>query len=198
MKRYQMPLEPGKYYHIYNHANGDDLLFREPSNYEFFIDNYIKYLSGWMDMYSYCLLPNHFHMLIKSKSEVVLNSCNIIKSSNELITSQFRKFFQSYSQTFNRSYDRIGSLFMQNFKRKEVDTDDYFVTLILYIHLNPVNHGYVEDLNNWNFTSYFDIINNENHLVSSEKVINKFGGLSNFNLYHQRNIFKGLTDLLEK
>lgn len=62
-------LEPDKFYHIYNHANGDDKLFREERNYSFFMQKIEKYIVPCCDIYSYCLIPNHFHFALRVKSE---------------------------------------------------------------------------------------------------------------------------------
>ena len=63
------PLLPDYFYHIYNHANGDDNLFREQENYRFFLQQYAKYINPIADTYAYCLMPNHFHLLVKIKEE---------------------------------------------------------------------------------------------------------------------------------
>jgi hypothetical protein len=71
--------EPDRYYHIYNHANGNENLFVEGDNYKWFLRQYHTYISPIADTYAYCLMPNHFHFLIK------------LKSSKELLQS-FPKF----------------------------------------------------------------------------------------------------------
>ena len=57
------------YYHIYNHANGDDNLFREQKNYPFFLEKYHQHIDPIANTIAYCLMPNHFHLLIKIKTE---------------------------------------------------------------------------------------------------------------------------------
>lgn len=56
-------LETGQYYHIYNHANGDDNLFREAKNYPFFLQKYHQHISPIAETIAWCLMPNHFHLL---------------------------------------------------------------------------------------------------------------------------------------
>ena len=65
-------LEPDKFYHIYNHANGNDKLFREEKNYHFFMQKIEKYIVPCCDIHSYCLIPNHFHFAVRVKSEYIL------------------------------------------------------------------------------------------------------------------------------
>ena len=56
-------------YHVYNHANGSENIFREGENYRFFLQQYDKYLGDVVDTYAFCLMPNHFHLLLGVKSE---------------------------------------------------------------------------------------------------------------------------------
>ncbi|MBC8343834.1 MAG: transposase [Bacteroidetes bacterium] len=56
------------YYHIFNHANGPENLFVEEKNYIFFLDKYKLYITPLVHTIAYCLMPNHFHMLIRVKT----------------------------------------------------------------------------------------------------------------------------------
>ena len=202
MNKYHIPLLPGHYYHIYNHAVGNEYLFREPQNYYFFIDRFKKFLAGWLTIYTYCLLPNHFHFLVKM-NEIENNETNTIIPKNidklysEFASKQFNRLFKSYAQSYNNFYSRKGSLFMQNFKRIEVDTDDYFVTLVLYIHFNPINHGITKYLEDWEFSSYPEIIYPEPGDISCSRVLDWFGNKENFKKMHERNLFLHFKEELD-
>ena len=63
-------MEPGQSYHIYNHANGRENIFLEEENYRFFPQKYAKYLGGVVDTYAYCLMPNHFHLMVGVRSDL--------------------------------------------------------------------------------------------------------------------------------
>lgn len=65
-----MFLEPNKFYHIYNHAIGDDNLFRNNQNYLYFLKRYADFIHPIAKTYAYCLMPNHFHLLVKIRTEV--------------------------------------------------------------------------------------------------------------------------------
>lgn len=160
-------LHSGQYYHIYNHANGDDNLFRENKNYPFFLTKYHLHIDPIAETIALCLMPNHFHLLVRIKDEVVLKQDfpkfrtleNLDNEEKELrlsylLSKQFSNLFSSYTQSFNKVYQRRGSLFLKNFKRKEIDSTDYLLQLILYIHLNPIKHGFTKELNDWEWTSY--------------------------------------------
>ena len=72
------PLEENGFYHVYNHAVGNEQLFMNNENYLYFLKLLKKYLSTFVDVYAYCLMPNHFHFIIKikSKEEILFNSSN--------------------------------------------------------------------------------------------------------------------------
>ena len=161
------------YYHIYNHANGDDNLFREEKNYSFFLEKYHQHIDPIAETIAWCLMPNHFHLLVKIKTEqAIINNfsssatANLSKVSNfrqvpieeeeklKFLSKQFSNFFSSYTQAFNKVYNRRGSLFIKNFKRKEINTDFYLRQIILYIHLNPVKHGFTKNVTDWKWVSY--------------------------------------------
>ena len=173
----KIPLETDKYYHIYNHANGCENLFDNEGNYYFFLKQYGKYMSPILDTFAYCLMPNHIHLAVKIKPETefkLLESYNLSKSydnSEKYISKQFANLFSSYTQAFNKQQNRKGSLFMQNFKRKLIDSDNYLKQLIIYIHPNPVHHGFVKDLRDWEFLSF------KSFFSSRETKLKRKGGL---------------------
>ena len=70
--------------------------------------------------------------------------------------------------------------------KKEVTKDDNFTTLILYVHYNPITHGFVKKINEWPWTSYKSIMNNESQLINSLEVINCFGNKSSFEIAHKQ------------
>ena len=67
------PFKPGYYYHIFNHSNGDENLFREKENYYFFMKKFIEYIHPISNLFSFCLMPNHFHFLLQIKEEYEMN-----------------------------------------------------------------------------------------------------------------------------
>jgi REP element-mobilizing transposase RayT len=67
-----MTLNPSKYYHIYNHANGFENIFNEERNDRFFLEKYQFYISPIADTLAYCLMPNHFHLVIHIRKREVI------------------------------------------------------------------------------------------------------------------------------
>ncbi len=195
------PLIPSCYYHIYNRTNGNDNLFNEPKNYIFFLDRYKKYILPIADLYAYCLIPNHFHFLIKIKDdndiveemyesralEKYRNTDSIYEKQSvlsEYLSKQFANYFSSYTQSFNKMYNRKGSLFMKNFKRKIVVDERYLQELVIYIHNNPVAHGIVNHPKNWFNSSYNSILSGEDTLVVRKDVLYLFDDVDNFRFCH--------------
>ena len=148
-------MEPGQSYHIYNHANGIEQIFQDEENYRFFLKQYAKYLGGVVDTYAYCLMPNHFHLLVGVKLEDELKSTfPKFETLEKLISKQFANFFSSYTQSFNKVYSRRGSLFIKNFKRTPILDERQWQETFLYIHLNPVKHGFVKVHQDWKWSSW--------------------------------------------
>ena len=93
----------------------------------------------------------------------------------------------------NKRYNRTGSLFEKNFKRKLVNSEAYFQKLIFYIHNNPVHHGFTEKSIEYPWTSYGTIISTKKTKLQRKKVIEVFHDVENFKYYHS--IFQNLSDI---
>jgi putative transposase len=192
MKHQRIPFAADKIYHLYNHGNGDDLIFRSESNYRFFLQKYAQYLNPVSDTFAYCLMPNHFHFLIRIKSHEALESFffrpdGAWKDSDlsKLVSQQYSHFLNSYAKSFNKMYERKGSLFLDNIKRKEVTHEDYYTKLIHYIHYNPVHHGFVKRLTNWPHSSYHALLSDKKTALYRQEVLDWFGGREEFENFHQ-------------
>jgi REP element-mobilizing transposase RayT len=194
-------LKPTQAYHIYNHANGSELLFKEKQNYKFFLDKYRKYISPVADTHVYCLMPNHFHILVRIKREEDIISAfngSFARKYNRLMpveekenlvslfaSKQFSNLFSSYTQAFNKTYDRMGSLFMKNFKRKIIEDDRHYKETVIYIHLNPVHHDFVNTPYEWPYSSYGILLSGKETWLKKDEVINSFDNVSSFETAHQ-------------
>lgn len=193
---------PGRVYHIYNHANGNENLFIEERNYFFFLDKLQQYVSPVAGLCAYCLMPNHFHLLVKLKeyeellesSETfqkfehlpVLKAEQLQQTAEKKISKSFSNLFSSYSQSFNKVYHRRGSLFMQNFKEEIVEDNISFCKVVHYIHANPVHHGFVKNMQDWKFSSYSSFLSDRSTKLDKEYVLDIFGGMKAFIEYHKQ------------
>jgi REP element-mobilizing transposase RayT len=133
-------------------------------------------------------MSNHIHFLIRVKTEPEIEETfgtfQTFQKLEARISKQFSNLFSSYTQAFNKMYQRRGSLFMQNFKRKEITSDEYFTTAIVYIHRNPVNHGFTTDCASYRWSSYSLILSDVETIVKREEVINWFGDKDRFMRAH--------------
>lgn len=197
------PFKPYTIYHVYNHGNGDDLIFRKSENYRFFLQRFKVYISPIAWIYAYCLMPNHFHFLIRIKDEKELieyfhikyperfsspsnkRSAMSPKDIADLTSNQFKNFLISYSKSFNKMYNRRGSLFLDNIKRMPIQNDDYFTNMIRYIHFNPVLHNFTDNLHQWKFSSIHSYHSDKRSLILRQDVFEWFGGASKFKKFHQ-------------
>ena len=181
-------LEPGGCYHIYNRAHGAEKMFRNRGNYHFFLLQFQKHIHPICDTFCYCLMPNHFHFLIKFKEVDIIRARENYKQETEpsnYLSKQFYNFFSSYTQAFNKQHKRKGGLFMRPFKRKKVTTEPYLIHLIKYIHLNPVQAGMVESPELWIHSSYHCFFSENETFISKGSVLNYFDDFNNFIYIHK-------------
>jgi len=171
---YISSLDYGETYHIYNKAVGGVQLFKTAKDYFFFIKKLVRFILPLADIYAYCLIPNHFHLLLKIKEYNEIS--NSKKSEHDLkwITQIFSNFFISYSRSYNNIYHRQGRLFLQPFKRIKVDGKDYFTELVAYIHRNPIHHGLVSEYSDWDYSSYIHYLSNNETIIDKNEVLKYF------------------------
>lgn len=179
----------GGTYHVYNRGNGDDPIFRNHGNYEYFMRKYFLYMSMHWETLAWCLMPNHFHFIIKVKSNPL---------GDEYIASSqaFSNFCNGYAQAFNRQHHRRGSLLMRSFRRKNVSDVDYMKTLTCYVHNNPVKPGMVRYPDQWEHSSYKSLYNAALEQYSTHPLLKLFGNRDEFHRAHIENNSPGSLDIL--
>lgn len=179
-----------EYYHIYNRAVGDEKLFKSSDDYYYFLEKLKRYILPIANIHAYCLLPNHFHLLIRTKEES--HPIDSINKTHSIITVEkfhlaFKNLFISYSKSFNKVYRRMGGLFIHPYKRILVEDDSYLLSLICYIHRNPIHHGFVDDYKLWKYSSYSSYIDETPDFIDRDVVLEYFGGIENFISFHEGN-----------
>ena len=145
MSTRKVPFAVGEYYHLYNRGNSKQKIFLNKRDYYHFLkllyicnseNNFVlrdivgesfDYVRNntLVDIGAYCLMPNHFHILVKEKEEGG-------------ITKFMQKFSTAYVMYINTKYKRTGSLFEGKFKSQYLNTDKYLKYIFSYIHLNPL------------------------------------------------------------
>jgi REP element-mobilizing transposase RayT len=182
-------LAGGLFYHIYNRGNNRENIFLEQRNYEYFLRLYERYISPVADTYAYCLLRNHFHLLVRIKTEEeIINSYTLPgKPAWRGVfnpSQHFGNLFNAYSKSINNMYGRSGSLFQNPFGRVQITSDSHLLHLVVYIHRNPQKHGFVRDFSDWYHSSYPIIKSNKNTFLKVEPVVSWFYGKENFIAHH--------------
>ena len=173
---YLRKMEAGRFYHVFNRGVNRETIFKECKNYQYFLDRYRSYLSDHLNTFGYCLMPNHFHLFVQVREE---------HENTDAVIKAFKNFFISYAKAINRGYHRTGSLFQNNFKKKEIDRDSYFSMIIAYLHLNPVRAGLAKRPEDWKYSSYNALCSDKPTQICKNEVLEWFGGVDAFIKFHQ-------------
>ena len=182
-----VPLQYGKYYHIFNRGNNQENIFIEERNYRYFLRLYAKHIMPAADTYAYCLLRNHFHFLVRIKTveEQELTGLGDLSALPRKPSQQFSNLFNAYAKAFNKTYHRTGTLFQRPFGRIEVTSDSYFMQLVAYIHQNPQKHGFVNDFRTWPYSSYQALLSTKPTRLQRDDVLTWFQGVDHFEDVHR-------------
>lgn len=186
-------------YHIYNRGVEKRKIFLDNQDYKVFLSYLKEYLSnpesslrlqgrtlqdriknyfGEIELLAFCLMPNHFHIVIKQKD----------KDSIKKFT---KSLFTRYSMYFNKKYNRVGPLFQSKYKATNAINEDYLLDLTKYIHLNPIeiNRNLVEA-----YSSYSDYLGlTHTTWLNSGIVMDKFD--NNHYILHKK--IKSYKDFVE-
>ena len=132
-------------YHVMLRGINHQIIFEDDGDYQKYIDTLKTYQkkSGYI-IYAYCLMDNHLHLLMKEETEN--------------LGIAFRRIGASYVYWYNWKYGRRGPLFQDRYKSEVVENDSYFLTVVRYIHQNPVKAGMVEDLSDYRWSSYEEYV----------------------------------------
>jgi len=135
----------GSVYHIYRGCNRTKI-FLEEENYIFLLRKIKEYIIKFdISVIAYCLMPNHYHLILRQNSVQPLNTC-------------VQHIFNSYTKAINRRYNRDGTLFEGRFKAKEIYDDKTILEVCRYVHRNPLDDGLVNNLEDWGYSNYHEWI----------------------------------------
>jgi len=147
-------MKPASFYHIFNRGNNRERIFIIRENYIYFLHKIEKHLLPHVHLLAYCLMPNHFHLLVYAMDDLNKNA----------ISKDLQIMLRSYTRAINKQEGRIGSLFQQNTKIKSLintdsipsnfSFDDYPLTCFHYIHQNPVRAGLTARMEAWEMSSF--------------------------------------------
>jgi len=178
------PLEWGQTYHIYSRGNNREDLFFEERDYPYFLRLYGEHIYPIADTYAYCLLRNHFHLLVRVREQEEVAALAGQTVAKRKPSQSFSNLFNAYTRTVNQSHGRTGSLFERPFGRKLVTSDGYLSWLVIYIHRNPEKHRFVADFREWPYSSYHSLLVTRPTRLQREEVLGWFDGIAGFVRVH--------------
>ncbi|PWN07966.1 hypothetical protein [Rhodohalobacter mucosus] len=196
-----VPIEEGNFYHLYNRGANRSKIFWSDSDFRKFIELYRFYLYPAVETYSWCLLRNHFHFLVRVRTKE--DQTELFKRDRELfkagffhgklnpatspynVSRQLSHLMNRYTRFINKKRQRSGTLIQGPIKRKHIANEAYFLNLICYIHKNPIHHGIVDNYSSYLHSSYKDIIGTHPTFMERDKIHDLFGGIHGFLSAHQ-------------
>jgi putative transposase len=157
-------------YHVMLRGIDKREIFVQPSDYEKFLW-YVQIVKekANLSLFAYCLMTNHVHLLLKTDEEEI---GDIIKC-----------IAVGYAQYHNIKYGRTGHLFQNRFRSETVDNDNYFLTVLRYIHQNPVKAGLVNNISDYRWSSYGTYIYGKTKLVDTKYALGYFKDIGDFSRF---------------
>jgi REP element-mobilizing transposase RayT len=179
MPRRTTPFIPDIYYHFYNRGNNRQAIFFEAGNYLYFLSGVKKYLLPVAHIMAYCLMPTHYHILVRIKnqtSEVFKTSEVSEREVSKQVSLAMQKFLISYTKAINKRFSRVDSLFQGQFQAKPIQTYSHLLNLCVYIHANPVKDRLVALPEDWIYSNYLEWLGQrDGTLVDHEFIEEHFG-----------------------
>ena len=137
---------------------------------------YGKNLSEEVELVAYCLMPNHFHLLLK-------------QNTKDGVSKLLKQLTNAYTLYFNQKNDRVRGLMQGRFRAAGINNEGLFIHLVRYIHLNPISSGLTQDLNSYHWSSYGDYLGQPAELPSSKsKILSYFPSVGAFKGFHEDQI----------
>lgn len=178
-----MNFELHEFYHIYNRGNNKQLIFFNSDNYLFFLKKIRQQILPVSDIICYCLMPNHFHFLIRANEKSIEERKSFGGKPMQELAYRIGVLLSSYTQAINKTNERSGSLFQQKTKSKMLadskhrSRSSYLEDCFYYIHQNPVNAGLVNEISKWPYSSFPDYAGLRNGTLCCQELFFKETGL---------------------
>ena len=162
-----MDFQAGFLYHIYNQANADFRLFKEERDYELFLGKLGKWVRPKCDILAYCLMPNHYHLMV-SANDLSVEKVKLGSIQMNALSNGMRILQSQYAQEFNEKYHSRGSLFRPRAKAKLLDDSGHHaLNCFHYILQNPVKARLCRDPFEWKYSSAIETESNkENSIIT--------------------------------
>jgi len=152
---------PGAFYHVIVRGNQRQDIFFDNQDREAYLERVKRYkIELEFILYAYVLMVNHVHLLIETPS---MSISKIMQRIN-----------LTYTQYFNKKYGKVGHLFQGRYKAFLCDRDEYLLSLIRYIHLNPVRGNFVKEPHDYPWSSHRDYLAGNEDLVDTKRALRFF------------------------
>ncbi|MBL0049734.1 MAG: transposase [Bacteroidetes bacterium] len=159
-----MNFEADSIYHIYNRGNQQQKIFFKSENYRFFLRKIRKELLPHCTLLAYCLMPNHFHLMVEIPQSVdgegvthrMTHSHPMGYSFSRMhpLSQAIAVLLRSYTRAIQKQENFTGSLFQQKTKAVEILTERQILICTNYIHRNPIKACLVNLMEDWEFSSF--------------------------------------------
>jgi len=196
-----MHFQEGEAYHIYNRGNNKQLIFFNDENYLFFLRKIKVQLKPYCDILCWCLMPNHFHLIINANEKSCKQRQTFGNTSIQELSYRVGVLLSSYSQAINKQNKTTGSVFQQKTKSKEITTKtehkgsgSYLINAMHYCHQNPLKADLVKKLEDWPYSSFLDYCGLRNGTLCNKKLLMNLTGYSLENFYHDSYNITGTAD----
>lgn len=179
-----MYLIQNEFYHIYNRGNNKQTIFFNDENYIFFIKKIREQLALCSEIICYCLMPSHFHIIIQANEKSVTERMSFGGKPMQEFAYRVGILLSSYSQAINKQNNTTGSLFQQKTKAKilseqiEGILENYLENCFFYVHNNPFEAGLVNNLREWQWSSYLDYIDARKGTLCNKQLFFELTGLT--------------------
>ncbi len=171
-----MKLVENHIFHIYNRGNDRQPIFFSRENYLYFLKKIRTHLLPACDLLAYCLMPNHFHLLVKAntRSVAIVNPENLHRPQ-QAFSRGLQTMLSSYTRAIQKQENIVGSLFQQHTNAKQVSSElyleDYTLYCLRYILYNAVAANLVADPTEWEFSSCRDLAGLRNGTLCNLKIL---------------------------
>ena len=182
----KMQFTVGKFYHVYNQGNNKQKIFdSRKDDYLVFLRLTRRYVLPHVDIVAYCLMPNHFHIMLKTDERCMKTRKIGLLEMNE-VSFGFKKLLSSYTRIMNSRHGTTGSMFRQSTHARCLndcigpslsgkERQDDLTNVFNYIHNNPVEADLVKNAADWQYSSYLDYSGLRNGTLVNKKVAYEFG-----------------------
>jgi REP element-mobilizing transposase RayT len=177
---------PGAYYHVMNRGLSRRDIFLEDKGRERFLALLSELTRLWkIEIYAYCLMDSHYHVLLQTPRGG--------------LSRAMRHLDGIYTQIFNRSHHRDGPLFRGRYKAILIDAEEYFLSVVRYIHQNPLEAGIVTDLDRYRWSSHRGYLSKSERpeWLNTRSVLSRFDGVGKYREFMHSEIEKEIAEFYQ-